>query len=45
MVDGVNDLGGMPNLVIGSHPDGNPDANPPSTDVVNGREFVKTGLN
>ena len=43
VVDGVKNPGGMPNPVTGSHPIGNPDADPPCTDVVIGGEFVKTG--
>ena len=40
--DGTNASGGMPNLVTGSHPKGNPDADPPGTVVVIGGELVNT---
>ena len=43
VVDGVKNPGGMPNPVTRSHPIGNPDADPPCTDVVISREFVKIG--
>ena len=41
--DGMNVSGGMPNPMAGSHPRGNPDADPPGTIAVSGGEFVNTG--